>query len=282
MSSVDYSNKLGTTFHRSFALNRPAINQILRLSADADPSSEKCLSQKDIREDTTLGTQYVSSMPRYAQGAGLLTSGNCLTKLGGYVFRYDPYMDRLETQWLMHYHLSVLHGYGPLYWYEIVRSLFRAGNRLIRDDIDYAIQKTGEKLDVSISPRSAKQTGTAFVGTYTKSDGFEKLGIFESIEGSNAFQVYSSSLLSYWVFAYALMDYWAVNYEGRLSVNLDELTVETGLASLFLLDNARLNQILNELQQAGIVDIYRSAQPYQLLLLNHDQNIPLEKIYGPI
>jgi DNA-binding IclR family transcriptional regulator len=46
------------------------------------------------------------------------------------------------------------------------------------------------------------------------------------------------------------------------------------------MDNATVNRILNELQLAGFVEVYRSAQPYQLLLLSHDKSLALRKLYG--
>jgi hypothetical protein len=75
------------------------------------------------------------------------------------------------------------------------------------------------------------------------------------------------------------MDYWNANYSDRLSINLENLMNEWGVASLFLMDEAAVNQTLHELQGAGIVEVYRSAQPYQLLLLSHDKNLALQNLY---
>ena len=73
---------------------------------------------------------------------------------------------------------------------------------------------------------------------------------------------------------------WQRRYTGRLSVNLDDLSAARGLASLFLMDDGALNAVLTELQRAGVVELYRSVRPYQLLLLSQDQEAMLRKLYG--
>lgn len=275
------NDKLGMTFHRSFTLSRPALSQIIALAGQIEnsPTDGKCLNNSEIRNRTSLGSVYVEAMPRYGRGSGLLTKGNCLTEFGQFINKFDPMLNKTATQWLLHYHLSTYHGSGPLFWNEVVSTRFRIGNQFrqkeIIDQIHYCYTNTGKSVGID----SADVTARAFLGTYTKQDGLGDLAILYSNK-KETYAVQQPSVPSPWAFAYALIDFWQFNYSGRISINLDDLSNEHGLANLFLMDNAAIHRTLNELQHAGFVEVYRSAQPYQLLLLSQDKSLALRKLYG--
>jgi hypothetical protein len=171
-------------------------------------------------------------------------------------------------------------GYAPLFWGKIVGDRFRMGNSFHGEEISEQIYAFyNNDVGTSVSIDSANITKTIFLGTYTKNDGLNALS-FLDITSKGRYRVLEAAMVPTWVFLYALIDYWDAYFGDRVSINLDELTSKTGLANLFLLDNSRLNRILSELQQAGYVDVYRSAQPYQLLLLSHDKTVALRNLYG--
>jgi len=172
------------------------------------------------------------------------------------------------------------HGYAPLFWGKIVHEEFRTANTFHADEITERIYAFyNNDIGTSVSQQSAKATATIFLGTYIKDDGFGALSCLAAIS-EGRYRVAEPIAPPPWAFAYALIDHWEAVYRDRLSINLDELTGDRGLANLFLLDNNQLNRILSELQQAGLVDIYRTAQPYQLLLLSHDRTAALRNLYG--
>lgn len=274
--------RLSMTFHRSFTLVRPAIGQILRLAvSQGEQSGERiALSKKLIREHTNLGSVYVEAMPRYAWATGLLSQDLSITDFGLYVAQHDPMLMNAGTQWLMHYNISSSYGSGPSFWNAVIIERFRTGNTFRKSEIDSEILTHYIKDNPgSVSLDSAQQTATAFLGTYTKSDGLGQLQLLRKLETGD-YRVLLPIDVPAWAFAYALMSFWDSAYAGRLSVNLDELTEAHGLASLFLMDKASLNSVLNELQRAGIVDVYRADKPYQLLLLSHDKEMVLRNLYG--
>jgi len=263
-------------------MNRPALSQLMSLASkhQSESVTDKCLSNADIRNGTSLGTVYVEAMPRYARGAGLFTEGNCLTEFGQFASENDPMLVRSGTQWLLHYYMCNTYGVAPLFWNEIIATRFRTGNSFFPEEITDQIHRFyTEDLGASASLKSANVTKTIFLGTYTKDDGLNTLSMLEAMPDGK-YRVLEPNSVPTWVFAYALIDTWENHYAGRVSINLDELTNDRGLATLFLLDDSRLNRILSELQQAGFVDIYRTAQPYQLLLLSHDKTAALRNLYG--
>jgi len=280
-SKLSPSNKLGMTFHRSFTLNRPALSQIIELAGQIEniPVNGKCLSKAEIRNLTSLGSIYVEAMPRYGRGSGLLTEGNCLTEFGRFTNDFDPMLNKSATQWLLHYHLCAVHGSGPLFWNELVSRRFRIGNQFLQQEVTDQIYEYYANIDKSIAIDSAKVTASVFLGTYIKQDGLGSLAILDS-KKKESYTVKGPDNPPTWAFAYALVDYWEAHYSERLSINLDDLTNEHGLANLFLMDTAAVTRILNELQHAGFVEVYRSAHPYQLLLLSHDKSLALRNLYG--
>ncbi|MCS6918511.1 MAG: DUF4007 family protein, partial [Fimbriimonadales bacterium] len=94
-----------TMFHETFALSRPAIAQVLHVVREYSPQADRTIRAL-LREHTDLGTNYCKAMPRYAYACGLITSDfTRLTSFGRWVLENDPTLARVETQWLMHYHL---------------------------------------------------------------------------------------------------------------------------------------------------------------------------------
>ncbi len=278
--------RLGMTFHRSFTLVRPAISQILQVVSEAQsgkPTADeptKCCGQAEFRQKTSLGSIYIEAMPRYARGAGLLADGNCLSTLGRYAFENDPSLGANATMWLMHYHLCAANGIGATFWRELVMNEFRTGNWLVRDSVNrFILDYYSASLGREVSPASAKETANAFLGTYMRSDGLGDLRIL-SEEEKGTYRILQPDTPVLWVFAYALIDFWQDTYADRLGINLTELTAEDGIANIFVMDDKTVNDTLNELQREGIVQVFRTAPPHQLMLLTRDKEMILRKVYA--
>jgi hypothetical protein len=273
--------RLGVTFHRTFSLIRPALTQVLQLATRTGElnGGNEGIERKLIRELTNLGTIYVEAMPRYCYGSGLLNQQYALTDFGNCVVQHDSMLEQEGTQWLMHYHLSAPQGPGPAFWHELVITRFRSGERFtgveIADQIGAFVQTTTGK---AIAPRSVRSTATVFLGTYHKLDGLGKLGILKE-ETKDSYRVLTPSSPPLWALAYALMDYWNAHYGQRLTINLSDLSTERGFASPFLLGEEQLLKALNELQTEGIVELYRVAQPYQVVLLQTNPAYALQRMY---
>lgn len=272
-------SRLGLTFHRTFFLKRSAIKQVIELFEPEKDVEKLGLSLREIRENSQLGTIYVEAMPRWAEAAGLLTGKKKLTLFGKFVRIYDPGMDQLSTKWLMHYHLSVSHSRTPAFWHTVVSSCFRSGNEFLQSDIIkqitdiYAQEKGG-----SIEPRYATSTANVFLKTYIESDGLGDLHILEQFD-KDRYRVRETEIPPTWAVAAAILDYWQAHFPDQVTVNLSSLTTESGLASLFMISRSRLELILSEMREAGIVELFRVAPPYQVALLNGDPEPVLERMY---
>lgn len=276
--SIDNGGRLGVTFHRTFSLIRPSVSKIIQLAQEV--GDKQSLDRKTIRQRTNLGTIYVEAMPRYGFGSGLLDRENHLTILGSVVCHYDPLLENVATQWLMHYHLSAPHGPGTAFWHNLVVHRFLPG-----DEFSHA-QIASQILEYVASVRKkpprkedAESSATVFLGTYTKTDGLSSLGILEEIRSKN-YRVLDPDPPPTWVVAYALLDFWKARFSNLATINLNDLYGENGLTSLFMISKGRLNAMLEEMQREGMLELYRIAPPYQVVLLRREEQPILEKLYG--
>jgi hypothetical protein len=83
-----------------------------------------------------------------------------------------------------------------------------------------------------------------------------------------------------WAVAVAVVDYWAAHFPQQVTVNLGDLTPPGGLADIFLISRARFHLILDEMQQAGIIELFRTAPPYQVARLQPDPEPLLRRMYA--
>lgn len=277
------TERIPTVFHESFALSRYKMAQVINSLAQPPQygylrSKEK--REKYFREHTQLGLNYVKAMPEYAKGSGLLSFEYDLTNFGEALHQYDPLLEQLSTQWLMHYHLSAPHGPGPIFWNNLVVTHFRSGDEFSQKQLAQEIGEIYAKdKGKSLSPNSATSTANAFLETYVKSDGLGNLGILEEI-GDNYYRVQETDSPPIWVVAIAVLDYWQSHFPKQVTVNLSSLTSESGLASLFKISRSRLDIILGEMREIGVVELFRVAPPYQVALLDSDPTSLFRRMYS--
>jgi len=261
--------RIDTTFHETFALNLPAVASVLRVLEEHDDD----ITAEIIRAETNLGPNYVKAMPRYARGCGLLDVGTYrLTPFARTALDKDPNLMRVETLWLMHYHLSAPHGPGPGFWNHLITTTVRIGQSLGRSVASQAIGKyVQETTGKALSRRALESTATAFLGTYAKSDALGKLGLVEVTEETKGlYEVRQPDIPPLSVVAYALGEYWEAFGEGASEFLLKDLGRQDGFAGLFLMGPGMLGTFLSELQSAGVVSIKRDAPPFVVTKLWRD------------
>lgn len=270
--------RIGTAFHETFALNLPAIAAVLRVCNEHEGEA----NAEIIRSETSLGANYVRSMPMYARGAGLLELNSYrLTPFGQTVMMRDPDLMRVETQWLMHYFLSAPNGPGPAFWNALISTSIRIGQTIRRTDIATAIaqhlQNSSEKL---LGNRTLESTATVFLGSYEKSDALGKLGVLAgSEEGSGAYEVSQPESPPIWVIGCALADYWEASSAGASELLLKDLGRSGGFAGLFFMGTGMLGAILSDLQSAGVLAIKRDAPPFVVTRLWRDGGEMIKHLY---
>lgn len=273
-------DRIGLAFHETFALSLPSVSAILRLSL----TQRGDVNAHTICTETALGARYVKAMPRYARGCGLLEMGSYrLTQLGEFVCERDAHLIHLNTLWVMHYHLSALHGPGPAFWSHLVTRSLPFGEEIDSAAVAAAIarfqqvQPAGREL----GERTLRSTATVFLGSYTKSDGLGQLKLIEPIgSGPGRARVGAPRVPPLGVVAYTLADHWEAHYGQQVTVSLDELAREDGFARVMWMDHRQLDEALDGLKRQGIVDLYRVAPPYQVARLWANKEELLDRLYA--
>jgi hypothetical protein len=275
--------RIPSLFHESFSLSRSSLTQILKavfsVPNDFDFKS-KAKREEFFTQNTTIGANYVKSMPNYCKGAGLIDFNYRLVPYGKKVFINDLLLEQNISQWLMHYHLSAPLGPGPAFWHELVKTRFRSGDEFTTQEIADQIGEFFEREEgKSLAKRSARSTATIFLGTYTRPDGLGNLGLLEEISPER-YRVLDPDPPSTWVTAFALLHWWKSLFNEQVTLNLNDLYGEQGLTHILMIGRGRLNNLLDEMQQEGILEVYRTASPYQVVLLRREEETILRKIYG--
>jgi hypothetical protein len=265
-------DKFVINFHETFAISRSSLYQILINSKQTGKLNRKFLAE------TILGINYQKAMPRYANRAGLLDEKNQLTAFGRYAAQSDPALEKPGTQWLLHYHLSAPHR-PTAFWHFLVTRRFVPGNTFTAEDLvsdlkTFLQQVAGKEP----APRSVRSAVTVFIGSYLKSDGLKRLGLIEE-RGQGSYHIPDVNPPPVWALGYALAEYWQAHYGERLTVNLDDLT-GARFAGLFLLGEIGLTNLLMQLKQEGLVDLFRISRPYQVVLLQPNPEFALERLYA--
>lgn len=216
---------------------------------------------------TSLGNNMRRSFPRWGVGAGLLSERRnryVLSAFGQAVLEHDPALRRLDTQWIIHYHLSAPDGPGPAFWHYLFAEIIRAGRSFTRGDVEDAITAVYAE---NISDKLVQSTATVFLRTYTDSASLGHLHLIRPVKQEP--DRYELSLdaepPSLWAFAYALVDHWDRSWSEHVTVRFDWLFQPRSLTSLLFLDQAQAEKYLGELQREGWIEIFRVAPPFQLV-----------------
>jgi hypothetical protein len=278
----DSMEKTSLAFHESFPLRRPSLAEILKLAVEWHSTLDKTKSPNFdvIYQQTSLGTNEVKAMRRYAHAVGLFDNQEKPTLIGKVIHRSDPGMNELKTQWLLHYNLVTPCGSGPAFWAHLVTQLLKPGNHLTSAEVINELERYVSTTEGrNLAPRTIKSTSRIFLSAYNytdRSDTLNRLQIL-SAPSDSLFSVDEPEPPTVEVFAYILADYWEGIWSGSKSVALREVTA--ALMPLLLLDDAAINYYLNSLQHIGLVEVQRKVPPQMVVRLWSDRDVLLSQIY---
>ena len=279
MRRILQKNRIGLAFHESFALSLPSVSAILHLSR----TNEGRITPKIIADQTSLGPNYVRSMPQYARATGLMEMGSYqLTPLGETVCLHDPNLINPTTLWVMHYNLSAYEGPGPAFWSHLVTSYLSFGMDVSRSEVAQEIYRfrVSQNSKADVKERTAQSTATVFLGTYTKSDALGRLGLIRTVSERDGYvRVSESQPPPSGVVAFALADHWEQHFGEQQTVSLSELSRDDGFSRLMWMNYQQLDDVLMDLKRKNIVDLFRIAPPYQVARLWSNKTELLTGVY---
>jgi hypothetical protein len=276
---INEEKRLGPSFHRTFAFNRSAVSALLSLARRYQGEAGLRITKDVIKAETILGSQYIEAMPRYAQACGLLDSDNRLTPLGRRVATHDISLERQETLWLIHYHLSRRNGFAPRFWGYLFEQAVQPSDCIERDRISPIIREVSlREQGVRISDKTATDAATVFLKTYSSDESLGRLLLLQD-SGGGRYSVLEPESAPSIVFAFAVADYWATHLQETTSAWIDEFNKIGGPAQMLFMGRGQVAHAMRELSRMGIATTQLNQPPYQFSPLWRSQEELLDRIY---
>lgn len=257
--------------HESFVCRYGWLPKVFRAVA-----SDPCLLRNDETAMDTLGIgrNMVKSLQFWAEATGVIAAGNAGAHapgpIGTRLFAdsgWDPYLESLESLWLIHWQLSTRAGLAA--WNEV----FSEG-RLIRFDrqrLISALSQRGYGLARPLASSTLEQHASIFIHSYyqaarstddTSWCPLQDLSLIKATKAEDGRTLYNTDVavpvgLSLRVFGMALVDFLDRNGHGNWTVDFNNvLKGEYSPGVVFRLDEHQLRQFIES----------ASAGPFQGVL----------------
>jgi hypothetical protein len=164
---------------------RPRFDQISRiLQFLLGEENRKKIPQKDIVDRLGIPTNQVENLISMMIGFGLVNSRvGTITTLGKAIIHFDPYFEKIESLWVIHYIVSS----NPewVVWHRIINDVLPTLDRFTIDGVsnNFFSDLETRYSQKTISDKLPKEVGVVFA-SYTRSD-FSRLGFIEQDSTGN-------------------------------------------------------------------------------------------------
>jgi len=249
-------------FHQTFAPETEALAQLLRVASENLGE----LSKEEISEITMIPTGERSGkvIPHifYAQAMGLLHFEKkksrfllSLTELGQIIYEEDPYLIEDITKWLCHYEL--VHKTSPALLWSYVFNYFipKIGLKFNQAALENAAVRNLDFNKINFSP---------FRSCYTAERCFD-IGIIE-INGDE-YQLTPHKINRNYrhMYGYILLKHWENQLENQSEITYNQLIEEIGFGNPYLWDENMVMDVLELLQDEGVLKINRQLSPITII-----------------
>lgn len=230
---------------------RPRFDQISRIMQYLlSKDDQGKISRLEILAALGIPDKQVENLTSMMTGFGLVQSRTSkLTPLGKAIIQRDPYFEKIETLWIIHYIVSS----NPewVVWYRIVNDVMPTLDRFSVESIsknffsDLSIQFSQK----TISEKLPKEVSAVFA-SYTRSE-LARLGILSQVGQGDYIRGNPEAIPSF-AFLFCL-----VNYRDRFSPGSSAINVETiclaenSPGRVFNIPEYQVRNILEELHLSG-------------------------------
>lgn len=252
--------------HEKFALREGWINKALRIL----PDNPDAFTQKNATDLFGIGNNMVKSLRYWTRAFGLTiessTNGIRLTPIGKLIAKYDPYLERTFTLWIMHSFIAKNKGDATT-WYMYFNHC--DADDLEKSEINEVLLREMKKYAEGkhFSEKSLNNDVDVLLNMYSKHkenvdpedkniSPFASLKLIKNIDGRYSKchpnkKDFSEMLVLYEL---SLMDKW------EKGVSIDSLIFdENGLANVYNLTSVMVNEMLDKLDAMGYLRVDRTA-----------------------
>ncbi|PPJ64008.1 DUF4007 family protein [Cuspidothrix issatschenkoi] len=272
--------KMQLHFNGNFSLKKEEIKRILEAA-----SEEKGLKDtlENLMTKTGLGNAKVGKIKSWAARAGLVKD-NYLSPEGKIVLKYDPYLQSIITDWLMHFYLSFGNeGLNKIPenpaewggWTYFIYTFLPENNTFTKDELFQNCIPIFEE-PAKVIPERFKY----ILRSYTESQALANCQIIQETK-TDKYQTGKTKLPNYYLIGYFLAKLWERDFNKQTSVLTDDIiNQKMGIVPVLAIEPEALQQHLNSIESLGIIEQRRTVSPYQIIR-RWDQPIKLlEKAYG--
>jgi len=260
---------------------RPRFDQISRiLQFLLSQEERKKNSRQEIVAALGIPENQVENLISMMTGFGLVFPRvTTLTPFGKAVIISDPYFDKLETLWIIHYVVSS----NPewVVWYRIINTVLPSQDRYTVEQISdrYFSDLAIHFSERTISEKLPKEVGSVFAA-YTRSE-LSHLGIL-GVEGTGNFIKSNPVEIPDLAFLFCLLYYRDKYSPGSSAVNTEDICLaENSPGRVINLPEYQVRTILGNLHNAGLVRLEQLANLDQVRLSDTlaQENV-FQRIYG--
>jgi len=260
---------------------RPQFDQISRIMQFLLSQEErKKIPRKDIIAALGIPDKQIENLTSMMTGFGLVEPRvSLLTPLGKTIIQADPYFERIESLWIIHYIVSS----NPewVVWYRIVNTVIPS---LDRYSIDYTSMNFFSDLSTqysvkTISEKLPKEVGAVF-SSYARSE-LSHLGILIE-EGTGKFIRGNPVDIPSLAFLFCILYYRDHALPGASAMNVEDICLtENGPGRVFNLPEYQVRNLLDELHSNGLIRLEKFANLDQIRFSDSTtQQSVLSQIYG--
>ena len=270
-------SKLQLGFHGTFALKKEDIIKILSAASEEIGLND---SLENLMTRTGLGNKKVGPMKSWAIRAGLINDVN-LTSEGQIVWKHDSRLEKLETDWFMHFYLSFgSYGIKPLPenhaewggWTYFIYSFLPKYKiftleELVESSLPFFEEERGNLL----------KNFRLLLRAYVEKKALCECGLI--YEKEQKYWSKNPQLPNPYIIAFFLAKIWERDFNQLTSIFASDLTNKnTGILEVLAVDTEKFQEILNLLEGHGVIEQRRTVPPYQIVSRWNNSLELLEKI----
>lgn len=191
-----------------------------------------------------------------------------LTPFGTLASEHDLFLQDINTQWLLHYHLATEHIERSEAWFVFVNHFLSTGQKFSSDQFQsYFANIAG----ITAKNRSAlEKDPTSVLYSYTNLESLNRLGLLR--KEKDTYLPGSPNLPHIFIVGYMLFDWWQRRYEKTDTLRFSQLCQEEeSLGRLCLADSQQVKRLVIDLAN------------HSLLSFSETQHEPVNRLYhGPL
>jgi len=243
-------------FHQKFSLQRERLSLMIR-----------CIAEGEARSESAVAT-YMGVNPYMVEGfrgwlckTGLghaLKRTYHLSALGQIIADHDPYLERNETQWLLHYALTNTADERAEVWYRFTNEFASAGMIFTSTMLNAYVAQS-----VATLPRNTSAIATdvaTMLRSYTRPEALGGLGFVQKLRRSE-YQILEVNPPPPAIVGYILLDSWARRYPTIDTLRISQVCSEPEmLGRVLFASREQIVQSLRDLQAHGLVTIADTQQ----------------------